>query len=309
MSTITAQYNTINTTVITLSETVSTHSTEIGNLESALAEVESDLASYQAEVTSLSQTVISVQNSIAGIQSSVLTHSSQISAINTQLTTVVTSISTINSRLSVITSLINTINTEIQAIKEDIYPLDITLTADNAIVQKGGSRNIVLNWSIKRDKVEITPNALYLRKTTGSSTTTSTLVASLKTLTVSLSANTTLTLVAVYDGIQYTKAVDIRFVNPCYYGSVSDTPSTSTIVSLTSVLIGELGFEWRQASTNTKFCFAVPSSLGMLTEILQNGIGVLASFTRTALTLNGEVYNVYTLTDSVVVTKVNLIFK
>jgi len=309
MATITGQYDTLNTTVTSLSNTSSNHETRITNLEQSLAEVIADVADYHAEVSSISQTVISVQNSLAGIQSSLNTHTSQISALNTQLTTVATSISTINSRLTVITNSINTINSEIQAIKEDIYPLDITLTADNTIVPNGRTRNVVLNWSIKRDKVEITPDALYLRKTTGSTTTTSTLAASLKTLTVSLSANTTLTLVAVYDGIQYTKAISIQFFNPCYYGSVSATPSSSTIVSLTSVLLGELGFEWRQASTNTKFCFAVPNSLGMLSGIFQNGIDVIASFTRTALTINGEVYNVYTLTDPVVVTKVNLIFK
>lgn len=309
MATITEQYNTINTTVTSLSETVLTHTTKITSLEGALAEVESDLANYWAEVTSLSQTVIIVQNSLAGIQQSLNTHTDEILTLNTRLTVVAASISTINSRITEITNSINTINSEIQAIKEDIYPLDITLTADSTVVQKGDTRNVVLNWSIKRDKTEITPDALYLRKTTGSSTTTSTLVASLKTLTVSLSANTTLTLVAVYDGIQYIKAISIQFFNPCYYGSVSATPSLSTIVSLTSVLLGELGFEWSQASTNTKFCFAVPNSLGMLSGIFQNGIDAITSFTRTALTINGEVYNVYTLTDPVVVTKVNLIFK
>lgn len=309
MATITGQYDDLNTTVTDLLNSSSNHETRITNLEQSLAEVIEDVAEYHSEVSSISQTVISVQNSIAGIQSSLNTHTSQISSLNTQLTTASTSISTINSRLTVISNSIDIINSEIQSIKEDIYPVDITLIADNTIVQKGGTRNVVLNWSIKRDQIEITPDALYLRKTTGSTTITSTLVASLKTLTVSLSANTTLTLVAVYDGIQYTKAIVVKFFNPCYYGSVSATPSSSTIVSLTSVLLGELGFEWRQASTNTKFCFAVPNSLGMPSGIFQNGIDVIASFTRTSLTINGEVYNVYTLTDPVVVAKVNLIFK
>ena len=97
----------------------------------------------------------------------------------------------------------------------------------------------------------------------------------------------------------------ITFVNPSYDGVVAAnfTATEANIKALTETLRSGKGGTRTFNLNNQKACIAYPKAFGAATSIKDaNGFDYLASYTRSELNVNGELYYVYLLTNAVTIT-------
>lgn len=97
----------------------------------------------------------------------------------------------------------------------------------------------------------------------------------------------------------------ITFVNPSYDGAVAAnfTATEANIKALTETLRSGKGGTRTFNLNNQKACIAYPKAFGAATGIKDaNGFDYLASYTRSELNVNGELYYVYLLTNAVTIT-------
>jgi len=106
------------------------------------------------------------------------------------------------------------------------------------------------------------------------------------------------------DGItaaKVDKSAAYTFVMASYYGAVDTAPITQAeIVALTKNVKTGKGQTATFNLSNQKSCYAYPASMGDLSSIKDaNNFEYIGSYTKTAVTVDGTAYNVYTLTDPV----------
>lgn len=97
----------------------------------------------------------------------------------------------------------------------------------------------------------------------------------------------------------------ITFVNPSYDGAVAAnfTATEANIKTLTEAVRSGKGGTRTFNLNNQKACIAYPKSFGAATGIKDaNGFDYLASYTRSELNVNGELYYVYLLTNATTIT-------
>ena len=97
----------------------------------------------------------------------------------------------------------------------------------------------------------------------------------------------------------------ITFVNPSYDGVVAAnfTVTEANIKALTETLRSGKGGTRTFNLNNQKACIAYPKAFGAATSIKDaNGFDYLASYTRSELNVNGELYYVYLLTNATTIT-------
>lgn len=97
----------------------------------------------------------------------------------------------------------------------------------------------------------------------------------------------------------------ITFVNPSYDGAVAAnfTVTEANIKTLTEAIRSGKGGTRTFNLNNQKACIAYPKALGAATSIKDaNGFDYLASYTRSELNVNGELYYVYLLTNATTIT-------
>lgn len=97
----------------------------------------------------------------------------------------------------------------------------------------------------------------------------------------------------------------ITFANPSYDGAVAAnfTATEANIKALTETLRSGKGGIRTFNLNNQKACIAYPKAFGAATGIKDaNGFDYLASYTRSELNVNGELYYVYLLTNAVTIT-------
>ena len=97
----------------------------------------------------------------------------------------------------------------------------------------------------------------------------------------------------------------ITFVNPSYDGAVAAnfTVTEANIKALTETLRSGKGGTRTFNLSNQKACIAYPKAFGAATGIKDaNGFDYLASYTRSELNVNGELYYVYLLTNATTIT-------
>lgn len=98
--------------------------------------------------------------------------------------------------------------------------------------------------------------------------------------------------------LNYT--INYNFANYSYFGATSGVPTASDINTLTQSLKSGKGFTGTINLADAHSVYAYPTSMGNLTSIKDaNNFEYLASYTKLVLTVNGESYNVYYLTDPV----------
>ena len=93
----------------------------------------------------------------------------------------------------------------------------------------------------------------------------------------------------------------ITFVNPSYDGAVAAnfTVTEANIKALTETLRSGKGGTRTFNLNNQKACIAYPKAFGAATAIKDaNGFDYLASYTRSEVNVNGELYYVYLLTNA-----------
>lgn len=97
----------------------------------------------------------------------------------------------------------------------------------------------------------------------------------------------------------------ITFVNPSYDGAVAAnfTATEANIKALTETLRSGKGGTRTFNLNNQKACIAYPKAFGAATGIKDaNGFDYLASYTRSELNVNGELYYVYLMTNATTIT-------
>lgn len=97
----------------------------------------------------------------------------------------------------------------------------------------------------------------------------------------------------------------ITFVNPSYDGAVAAnfTVTEANIKALTEAVRSGKGGTRTFNLNNQKACIAYPKAFGAATSIKDaNGFDYLASYTRSELNVNGELYYVYLLTNATTIT-------
>lgn len=171
-----------------------------------------------------------------------------------------------------------------------LYKVALTLSGGKN-VEKGTTQTVNLSWTVKVNGSNVNPSAQALNGEVLDTTVRS------KQFT-GVTSDTTYTLVV--DGV--TATAHVRFCNPAYFGVVSaDYTPDGSVSGLTK--LSNYGMKTYTGNTTTagynKVVYMYPSSLGTLSSIKDgNNFDLTNSFTRSTVTVNGESYYVYTLTDA-----------
>lgn len=196
------------------------------------------------------------------------------------------------------TSTTDAISQDVTTLMNKVFPFTVEVSLNNTLAKKGTSQPVTLTINAKKgDNVtqvdEITINGT---KYTGTIP-----------YTHSATATTTTTYnVTVKKGSQTaSKSATITFVNPSYDGAVAAnfTATEANIKALTETLRSGKGGTRTFNLNNQKACIAYPKAFGAATGIKDaNGFDYLASYTRSELNVNGELYYVYLLTNATTIT-------
>lgn len=186
----------------------------------------------------------------------------------------------------VITEAINRINKE-------LFPLTISVSG-GGLFEKRTSQNITVEWIIREGSNSVVPDTLSIN---GEPLTNILLSKDYDNVTT----NTTYIVKATKDGVTVQGSTSATFVNPSYFGPVAAgfSPTEEAIKALTKSVKNGRSYTGNTSLNNQKVCYAYPKSFGALTSIKDaNNFEYINSYTRTELTVWGETYYVYVLTDA-----------
>lgn len=197
----------------------------------------------------------------------------------------------------VITKAINKINAE-------LFPL--TIRAFGGGVYKLGSTipSATIRWTIKEGDDIVIPDKLTINDDEVDTSLTNETLYNLK-------SNTTIKISATKNGITVTSTISFIFVNPSYFGAVSNdfVASEELIIALTENIKNTKKYTGTISLNNQKTCYAYPKSFGALTTIKDsNNFEYINSYTRTELNVNNEVYYIYVLTDATTINNFKQIY-
>ena len=188
---------------------------------------------------------------------------------------------------TVIVDAINKINN----IEDKVDPFKISFSISPSIAEIGTSVNVTANWSYNKTIASQTLNNESLD-------------ISIKTKTFNaITKDTTYTLKAILaNGSSQTASASIKFVAASYYGIVNTlTPTATEIKALTKTVKNGKDLTYSGINlADQRTCYAYPKSFGTVSNIKDaNGFDITASFTKNEITIDGIVYYVYVLTDTV----------
>lgn len=196
------------------------------------------------------------------------------------------------------TTTTDAMSADIKKLMDKAFPFTVKVSIDKTLVKKGTSQpvKVTITPKIGDDNVnadEIMINGAehhgatpYVYSDTATATTTYNVRVSKENRTAQGSAT-------------------ITFVNPSYDGAVAAnfTATEANIKALTETLRSGKGGARTFNLNNQKACIAYPKAFGTATSIKDaNGFDYLASYTRSELNVNGELYYVYLLTNAVTIT-------
>lgn len=174
-----------------------------------------------------------------------------------------------------------------------VFPLSISVTG-GGVYKKGTTQAITVRWTIKAGSEIVVPDTLKVNGALETNTNTS------KQFT-GVTATTTYTVEATRNGVVKSASTTATFVNPSYIGVVASdfSASESSIKGLTEVVKSGKGYTATGLNlVNQKICYAYPKTFGALSSIKDaNGFDNLSAYTRSEVTINGEAYYVYVMTD------------
>ena len=188
---------------------------------------------------------------------------------------------------------------DIKKLMDKAFPFTVNVSIDKALAKKGTSQpvKVTITPKIGDDNTEVDVIMIngeehhgaipYVYSTTATTTTTYNVRAD-KTGRNSAHGSATIT-----------------FVNPSYDGVVAAnfTATEANIKALTETLRSGKGGTRTFNLNNQKACIAYPKAFGAATGIKDiNGFDYLASYTRSELNVNGELYYVYLLTNATTIT-------
>lgn len=221
-------------------------------------------------------------------------------ALDTKLVPYAT-IASVNDKLTKKTDVTTTdaMSADIKKLMDKAFPFTVKVSIDKNLAKKGTSQpvKVTITPKIGDDNTEVDAIMIngeehhgtipYVYSTTATTTTTYNVRAD-KTGRNSAQGSATIT-----------------FVNPSYDGAVAAnfTVTEANIKALTETLRSGKGETRTFNLNNQKACIAYPKAFGAATGIKDaNGFDYLASYTRSELNVNGELYYVYLLTNATTIT-------
>ena len=196
------------------------------------------------------------------------------------------------------TTTTDAMSADIKKLMDKAFPFTVKVSIDKTLAKKGTSQpvKVTITPKIGDDNTNVDTIIIneeehhgaipYVYSTTATTTTTYNVRVSKEGRTAQGSAT-------------------ITFVNPSYDGAVAAnfTVTEANIKALTETLRSGKGGTRTFNLNNQKACIAYPKAFGAATGIKDaNGFDYLASYTRSELNVNGELYYVYLLTNAATIT-------
>ena len=196
------------------------------------------------------------------------------------------------------TSTTDAMSADIKKLMDKAFPFTVNVSIDKTLAKKGTSQSVkvTITPKIGDDNTEVDAIMIngeehhgeipYVYSTTATTTTTYNVRVEKENKNARGSAT-------------------ITFVNPSYDGVVAAnfTVTEANIKALTETLRSGKGGARTFNLNNQKACIAYPKAFGAATSIKDaNGFDYLASYTRSELNVNGELYYVYLLTNATTIT-------
>ena len=196
------------------------------------------------------------------------------------------------------TSTTDAMSADIKKLMDKAFPFTVNVSIDKTLAKKGTSQpvKVTITPKIGDDNTEVDAIMIngeehhgaipYVYSTTATTTTTYNVRVEKENKNARGSAT-------------------ITFVNPSYDGVVAAnfTATEANIKALTETLRSGKGGTRTFNLNNQKACIAYPKAFGAATSIKDaNGFDYLASYIRSELNVNGELYYVYLLTNATTIT-------
>ncbi|MDY5335598.1 MAG: hypothetical protein SPG97_02445, partial [Bacilli bacterium] len=196
------------------------------------------------------------------------------------------------------TTTTDAMSADIKKLMDKAFPFTVKVSINNTLVKKGTSQPV---------KVTITP------KIGDDNTNVDTILingaeyhgATPYVYSATATTTTTYNVRVSKEGRTAQGSATITFVNPSYDGAVAAnfTATEANIKALTETLRSGKGETRTFSLNNQKACIAYPKAFGAATGIKDaNGFDYLASYTRSELNVNGELYYVYLMTNATTIT-------
>ena len=196
------------------------------------------------------------------------------------------------------TSTTDAMSADIKKLMDKAFPFTVNVSIDKTLAKKGTSQpvKVTITPKIGDDNTEVDAIMINGEEHHGAipyvySTTTTT--------------TTTYNVRVEKENKNARGSATITFVNPSYDGVVAAnfTATEANIKALTETLRSGKGGTRTFNLNNQKACIAYPKAFGAATSIKDaNGFDYLASYTRSELNVNGELYYVYLLTNATTIT-------
>jgi len=194
---------------------------------------------------------------------------------------------------------------DIKTLWAKVFPLTLTVTG-GGVYEKGTSQTVTVNWNVKEGDTATFPDTVTVNDTSVLATVQSKQFSSVTT-------DTTYTVAITKGGVSKTGSVKAQFVNPSYFGVVdSDFEATEEGIKA----LGTKSVKAVKAYNTDAFsqsaqrnCYTYPKSFGALASVTDGKNEFIGSYTMSEVTVNGETYYVYLLTDPSTVTDYKLQFK
>ena len=196
------------------------------------------------------------------------------------------------------TTTTDAISADVRKLMDKAFPFTVNVSIDKTLAKKGTSQPVKVTITPKIGDDNTNVDEIMINGAEHHGTT---------PYVYSATATTTTTYNVRVSKEERTAqgSATITFVNPSYDGAVAAnfTATEANIKALTETLRSGKGGTRTFNLNNQKACIAYPKAFGAATGIKDaNGFDYLASYTRSELNVNGELYYVYLLTNAVTIT-------
>lgn len=196
------------------------------------------------------------------------------------------------------TTTTDAISADVKKLMDKAFPFTVKVSLDKTLAKKGTSQTVKVTITSKIGDDNINVDEIMIN---GAEYHGATPYVYSDTAT----ATTTYNVRVRKDSRSAQGSATITFVNPSYDGAVAAnfTVTEANIKALTETLRSGKGGTRTFNLNNQKACIAYPKAFGAATAIKDaNGFDYLASYTRSELSVNGELYYVYLLTNATTIT-------
>lgn len=190
------------------------------------------------------------------------------------------------------------ISADVKKLMDKAFPFTVKVSLDKTLAKKGTSQPVKVTITPKIGDDNVDADEIMINGAEHHGTTP-------YVYSATATATTTYNVRVSKEDRTAQGSATITFVNPSYDGAVAAnfTVTEANIKALTEALRSGRGGTRTFNLNNQKACIAYPKAFGGATGIKDaNGFDYLASYTRSELNVNGELYYVYLLTTATTIT-------